>query len=54
MRLQSAHKDNHSVETHREGKENGRTCAKRQVRNSTDWAPVSGQNADCKCMPEAL
>ena len=44
------HKDhNHVV---RKGKESKRTSAKRQVRDSTDKALVSGQSADHKCMPE--
>ena len=37
-----------------QGEESGRTCAKRQVRDSTDQALVSDQNADHKCMSETL
>ena len=37
-----------------QGEESGRTCAKRQVRDSTDQALVSDQSADHKCTPETL
>ena len=47
------HKDHHHVV--RQEKGSRRTCAKRQVRDSTDVRPlVSGQSADHKCMPETL
>ena len=37
-----------------QGEESGRTCAERQVRDSTDQALVSAQSADHKCKLETL
>ena len=37
-----------------QGEESRRTCAKRQVRDSADQAPVSDRSADHKSMPQTL
>ena len=49
---ESAHTDHHSVVRQEKGSRG--TCAKRQVRSSTDEALASGENADHKCMLETL